>query len=259
MTEKSRVVRLLSVVLLALLSSACITTSDSPTHDNSVTNGDKSKEILNELKQIRVLLQQLEKNNTLRAQKKAVPSRVSISSKGRPTLGDKNAPLTLIEFSDYQCPYCKRFYIQTLPKLKTEYIDKGKLRLVFKDLPLKFHKQARGAAMAAQCAGEQDKFWQMHDMLFENNKKLQEKYFMDYAERLTLNTTKFRRCLKDQRFEKQINQDIKQASVAGITGTPSFILGKTTDDIVNGVRIRGAVPFYKMKTEITKLLKTKNR
>jgi protein-disulfide isomerase len=93
---------------------------------------------------------------------------VVVSTDDDPSLGDPNAPVTIIEFSDFQCPYCRRFWEQTLPQLKSEYIDTGKVRLVYRDYPLStIHPGALPAAMAAGCANEQGKFWEYHDQIFE--------------------------------------------------------------------------------------------
>lgn len=243
--------RILPAFLLTLLISACLESVASPDLNGSESE-DTNTEILKELKRIRAILQRMEQRDSPRPQKTASLN-AKVSSKGRPALGNENAPLTLIEFSDYQCPFCKRFYHQTQDKLKKEYIDQGKLRIVYKDLPLSFHKQAYGAALAAHCAGEQGKYWEMHDMLFENN-KLEEDDLLEYAKNLALDTSRYRDCVKDNRFANQIEADIAEAGAADITGTPTFVLGKTSDDMIDGVRIRGAQSFENMKAEIEKQL-----
>lgn len=246
--------RFLCIFLLAVSISACSASNENKATDaDSKSSADPNAEILKELKEIHAILQRMEQRDAQVQQKQQpppAPRNARVSSKGRPALGDKNAPLTLVEFSDYQCPFCKRFYNQTLSKIKTEYIDQGKLRLVYKDLPLPFHKQAYGAAVAAHCAGAQGKYWEMHDMLFENNPKLQEPDIQGYADELALDATGFSDCIKTDRFATQIDSDIAQARAVGISGTPSFVLGKTSDDMVDGVMIRGALPFEKFKAEI---------
>jgi len=175
-------------------------------------------------------------------------------TKGRPFLGRADAPVTLVEFTDYQCPYFSRFYKNTLPALKRDYIDTGKVRLVLKDLPLSFHAHARKAAQAAHCAGEQNAFWPMHDKLFENNRALEAGKLPGYATALGLDGTSFTACLASDRHMTAIDADAGQARATGITGTPSFIVGKSTDDVIDGLGIRGAQPFAVFKANIDKLL-----
>lgn len=98
---------------------------------------------------------------------KTTDERVAISNDDDPVLGDANAAVTMVEFSDYECPFCKRFYDDTLAQIKSTYIDTGKLKLVYRDYPLSFHPGAEPAAQAANCAGEQGKYWEMHDKIFE--------------------------------------------------------------------------------------------
>lgn len=98
---------------------------------------------------------------------KSSDTRVSVSADDDPVLGNANAPVTMIEFSDYECPFCKRFYDQTLGQIKKEYVDTGKVKLIYRDYPLSFHPGAEPAAQAANCAGDQGKYWQMHDKIFQ--------------------------------------------------------------------------------------------
>ena len=180
--------------------------------------------------------------------------RASISTKGRPSLGRNDAPVTLVEFTDYQCPFCNRFFMNTLPKIKEEFIDTGKARLVIKDVPLAIHKNARPAAQAAHCAGEQDHFWPMHDILFKNSTKLDPNLLPDYARELSLDMTAFSECLENKRHLAAIDKDADDARLAGIRGTPSFVVGKSAEDIINGVMIRGAQPYQAFEAAINKLL-----
>ena len=221
----------------------------------AVGDGDKDDAILQELKQIRVLLERIEKKGLAAAPRKARVTTAQLSTKDRPSLGEDNAPVTIVEVSDYQCPYCKRFVDNTFPQLKKEYIDTGKVRLVFKDLALGFHKHARKAAQAAHCAGDQGKYWEMHDILFKNAKRLDEKYLPEYAVAINLNKEKFVACLNSNQHLAAIDLDVKQANQAGLTGTPSFVIGKTTPDLIKGNVVRGAQPFASLKIAIDKQLK----
>lgn len=236
----------------------CLTISATPLARADGLSEQQGKAILNELRQIRQILERMERRNisvTPRKGSRSRPANAKVSSKGRPALGAANAPVTLVEFTDYQCPYCKRFFDTTFPKLKSKYIDTGKVRLVVKDLPLPFHVHARKAALAAHCAGDQGRFWDMHHVLYKNAGKLEEAALSKYAAGLALDTKKFRDCLESGKHRKAIEADIAQARAAGIRGTPAFVLGATTDDFVEGKYIRGAQKFATFESEINRVLR----
>jgi len=214
--------------------------------------------ILEELRQIREVLQQIQKQGGVQLAPTQIArqnTRAKASTSNRPVLGADDAPVTLVEFTDYQCAYCGRFFVNTLPGIKEEYIDTGKVRLVVKDLPLAMHPYARSAAVAAHCAGEQDQFWAMHDSLFENNRQLQDEHLTQYAQDIGLDTNAFRECLASKRHNTMIDADITEANGQGITGTPTFIVGHTTDDVIEGVKVRGAQPVETFRAYIDALLK----
>ncbi|MFQ5900346.1 MAG: DsbA family protein [Thermodesulfobacteriota bacterium] len=170
-------------------------------------------------------------------------------------LGNKDAPVTIIEFSDYQCPFCARFYRDTLPQLKKDYIEKGKVRYVLRDFPLPFHKKAQKAAESAQCAGEQDKYWDMHNLIFENQQAMSIRDLKGYAEQLSLNTVDFNKCLDDGIYAEEVKKDMAAGKKAGVQGTPSFVVGKTTKDgNIKGNFIRGAQPYPAFKSAIDSIL-----
>ncbi|MBS3116953.1 DsbA family protein [Candidatus Woesearchaeota archaeon] len=149
--------------------------------------------------------------------------------------GDKNAPVTIVEFSDFECPFCGRFYEQTLPQIEEQYIKTGKVKLVYRDFPLSFHTQAQKAAEAAECAGEQGKFWQMHDKLFKEGVSGGVTAFKQYAADLKLDMEKFNSCLDSGQMANEIRKDFLDGQQAGVQGTPGFF--------VNGKVISGAQPF----------------
>lgn len=157
-----------------------------------------------------------------------------------PSLGDPNAPITLIEYTDFQCPYCGRHFAQTFPLIKENFIDTGLVRYVFKDFPLNFHPQAQKAAEAARCAHEQDAFLDMHQTLFENQQGWSgqsnaTEQFIGYANNLQLDVEAFTSCLNSDRYAEAVQADLAEGSGIGITGTPSFV--------VNGTLLVGAVPY----------------
>ena len=156
--------------------------------------------------------------------------------------GSPDAPVTIVEWSDYECPYCVRFYQQTYAQLKSEYIDTGKVKFVFRDYPLPFHKNAQKAHEAAECAGDQGKYYEMHDKLFESGVSGGVAAFKGYASDLGLDSTEFNSCLDSGKHAAEVAADMKAGQAAGITGTPGFI--------INGQKISGAQPFANFKAII---------
>jgi len=182
------------------------------------------------------------------------PQNVKVSIDDDPIKGDKDAPVTIIEFSDYQCPFCKRFYDNTLGQIDEEYIKNGKVRLVFRDYPLGFHPKAMPAAIAANCAGEQGKYWELHDFFFENPDKLDISIVIASTEELGLDKGKFEKCVNNKN-EAEVNKDFEAGQQYGVRGTPSFFIGKTGDGKeMTGIYVRGAQPFNVFKNHIDKLL-----
>jgi len=180
----------------------------------------------------------------------ARPVRASVAD--APSLGRADAPVTIVEFSDYQCPFCQRFYNTTLAALKKDYIDAGKVRYVFRDYPLEqLHSHARKAAEAAHCAGEQGKYWQMHDALFQNQGALELPQLAERARSLGLDGATFDTCL---------DRGLAEGAAAGVEGTPGFVIGRTkTGDTVEGTPIRGAQSLDTFRQIIEQLLARSDR
>jgi len=176
-----------------------------------------------------------------------------------PTLGLTDAPVTVVEFSDYQCPFCGRFYSTTLPALKRDYIDTGKVRYVFRDYPLdQIHPQARKAAEAAHCAGDQGKYWEMHDRLFRNQQALTPAQLSQHARALGLDGALFDACLNTGAHSQRVEQGLGDGLAAGVQGTPGFIVARTkSGDAVEGTLIRGAQPLEVFRRLIDHLLAEK--
>jgi len=181
-----------------------------------------------------------------------------------PVLGNKNAPVTVIEFSDYECPFCKRHFDETLPQLVKEYVDKGLVRIVFRDLPLSFHDpMATTEAVAANCAREQgddSTYFKYHHEIFKRTKSngngltLTDLYKI--SDDLKLNTAKLKTCIDDPKQKEEVQKDLSDASSVGASGTPAFFIGKSTDDgIIEAPLTSGAQPFSVFKTIIDELLK----
>jgi protein-disulfide isomerase len=191
------------------------------------------------------------------AQARAAPTGpVRTNVTDAPSLGRADAPVTIVEFSDYQCPFCKRFYATTLPALKKEYIDAGKVRYVFRDFPLEeLHSHARKAAEAAHCAGEHGKYWEMHDALFQNQAALALPQLAEHARSLDLDSLEFDRCMSSGRNAARIDRGVAEGTAAGVQGTPGFVIGSTKKgDVVEGTFIRGAQPLSTFRQIIEQLL-----
>lgn len=193
-----------------------------------------------------------------RAQSPVQKIKFTINVAKDPTKGPADARVTLIEFTDYQCPYCARYARSVLPQLTKEFIDTGKLRYVLRDFPLtEIHKDAAKAHEAAHCAGEQGKYWEMHDQLFAHSKALQADKLAGYAK--TAGVTDgpaFQACVGSGRYAKQGQASVAEATKAGVRGTPSFLLGLTkADGTVNATTlIRGAQPYPVFQQLINALL-----
>lgn len=144
-----------------------------------------------------------------------------------PALGTTTAPITIIEFSDFQCPFCRRFFNDTFEKLKEEYIDTGKVKFYFRDFPLtNLHPDTQKAHEAARCAADQEAFWEMHDELFRNQDELKVENLKEYAQELELDGKQFSACLDDGKYQETVNAEYKAARNFGVSATPSFFIGR---------------------------------
>ena len=180
-----------------------------------------------------------------------------INTEGEPFKGNKNAKLTLIEFSEYQCPFCGRHVRDTFPNIDKEYIQTGKLKYVFRDLPLEsIHKNAFKASEAAHCAGDQGKFWEMHDRLFANQNSLEPAMLTAHAQAVGVDTKKFQACLDAGKYAAEIRKDIAEATKYGIAGTPTSVIGLTqpNDSKIKVLKVlRGAQGFSVFKDALDTL------
>jgi protein-disulfide isomerase len=149
--------------------------------------------------------------------------------------GSEDAPITIVEFSDYECPYCNRFFTDTLPQIQENYIDTGKVKFVYRDFPLSFHPNAQKAAEAAECAGEQGRYWEMHDKLFGEGVSGGVAAFKQYAAEIGLDTDEFNQCLDSGEMASEIQKDFADGQSLGVTGTPGFL--------INNIRVIGAQPY----------------
>jgi protein-disulfide isomerase len=184
------------------------------------------------------------------------PASVELDLGNHPFRGAPDARLTLVEFTDYQCPFCARHVRDTYPQIEKEYIETGKLKYVLLDFPLEsIHKQAFQAAQASRCAGEQGKAWEMRKQLFANQRALTD--LAKHAEAVGLNVAEFDACLKSGKYAEAVRKDLAQGQSAGVSGTPAFFLAfnEPGSSKVKTVRaIRGARPFAAFKAQIDALL-----
>jgi protein-disulfide isomerase len=208
--------------------------------DKGITK-QQADDILNELRQIRQLLEKQSAAGPQQSGDQVIKAQVSIQ--GAYTMGSKDAPMTIVEFTDFQCPYCQRFHVNTFAELKRDYIDTGKVRFVSRDLPLDFHPNAMQAAEAGRCAGEQGQFWAMRDRMNANPDKLDMGSLVSWAQDLKMNVNGFRACVEGQKYKNAIQSDIQMAQKIGANGTPSFVVGKSTPDGVDGELVVGAMPY----------------
>jgi protein-disulfide isomerase len=170
--------------------------------------------------------------------------RYKIVSDGFPSIGPANAPITLVEFGDFQCPFCKQWHQETYQPLLAAY--PGKIRVVFRDFPLtSIHPNAEPAAEAAQCANEQNAFWPYHDKLF-NGDTLSDAMYQQYAQDLNLNMTQFNACYSAHKYAQAIQTDSAYALSIGVNSTPTFF--------INGLAVIGAQPLDAFKQVIDKEL-----
>ena len=174
--------------------------------------------------------------------------RYSVDTKGSPAIGPENAPVTIVEFSDFQCPFCGRVG-PTLKRIKKEYGDQ--VRIVFKHQPLDFHAKAPAAHAAAEAAHRQGKFWEMHDKIFADQKAMSPEKYVEYATELELDLEQFQKDVASAEVKSRIDADKLQAAKLGSSGTPGFF--------VNGLNLSGAKPFEAFKVLIDKELAEKKK
>jgi protein-disulfide isomerase len=209
--------------------------------------------ILQELRNIRALLER-----GAAAQPAPQPPQpvqqppVKVSLKGAYVLGKVDAPVTMVEFTDYECPFCRAFHNQSFEEIKRKYVDTGKVRYVSRDYPLPFHPKALPAAKVARCAGEQGKFWEMRKALISG--ALDTETMVKHSNDLKLDARKLQACLSDEKIDKAVQADITAAEAVGVGGTPTFVIGRSDGDTVEGPLVVGAQPLASFEGRIQALL-----
>lgn len=209
---------------LLLAAGLVMTAQDAATKKELEALREGQKAIQKELEEIKALIKAMPKGGGTgggnpMANAALVPDSILVK-------GDAKAPVTIIEYTDLQCPFCSRHAQTTFSQIENEFIKTGKVRYIVKDFPLvSIHPNAFKAAEATRCAAEQGKAWDMHDRLFANQQKLGVDLLPGYAEAMGLDTAKFKTCLDSGKHAAAIRKDMAEAQSAGVTGTPTFFVG----------------------------------
>ena len=201
-----------------------------------------------------------------------IPDLVTVESNTRPnsngnSMGDPDAPIQMVEFGDFQCPYCERFAMQTEPLLVEKYINTGKVYFTFRSAGNWVSKnigrgstESQDAAAAAYCAGDQGKFWEMHDSLFANNRDVEDQgsfsssRLAGMAQSLGLDMTEFQDCYDNGKYADQVQQDYQDAIAAGVQGTPSFVITYLANGATQTFLIEGAQPYEVFQQSLDNIL-----
>jgi len=187
---------------------------------------DQQQKILDQLGELKTLIQ-----NQQTAQVQSAPAApptnypTSLSLDGLPAEGDGKAHVAIVEFTDFQCPYCGAYAANSYPSILAQYIQTGKVKYYYRDEPLSFHEFATPAAKAAHCAEEQGKFWEMHDSLFANQAALGQQDIVARAQKLGMDTGKFSQCVASDKFDSVMQKSENEANSWGVNGTPTFFIG----------------------------------
>jgi protein-disulfide isomerase len=225
-------------------------------NDQSTITRQQGDAILQELRNIRQLLERQQTKPA--APQEELPTRAKLTDlRGVSMLGSKTAPLTIVEYTDYQCPFCQRFHVTAFADIKKEYIDTGKVRFFSKDMPLDFHPNAMRAAQAARCAGEQSKFWELRDTMGANPEKLDLDHILGFAGDLKMDTTALRACIESSKYKEAVQRDVLEGMKIGANGTPTFVVGKSSGEGVDGELMVGAMPFQMFDAKLKEIQSAK--
>jgi protein-disulfide isomerase len=243
----------MKTLLTVTFAAALAVSAQAQSADQGITK-QQADQILQELRQIRQLL---EKQGAKAAgAQEEQPARAKITDlSGVSMMGSKNAPLTIVEYTDYQCPFCQRFHVASFPDIKKNYIDTGKARFFSKDLPLDFHANAMRAAQAGRCAGEQNKFWELRDVMAMNPDKLDLDHILGFSDNLKMDSKALRGCVESGKYKDAVQTDVLEAMKIGANGTPAFIIGKSVENGVEGELMVGALPYPSFDEKLKQFVK----
>ena len=240
------------ITLLALGLSLLSLSAPAPARAEDTITREQADTLIREIRELR---QAIDRLRAPRAAERPPDEKVRVPLSAPRVLGRADAPVTLVEFTDLECPFCRTFHVNTFDKIKQTYIDTGKVRFVTYDFPLDIHPNARPAAVAVRCAGEQGKFWEMRHLVTVNAAALSREKYVEIAKGLGLDTTKLDQCIDGgEQFKSDIDRDMAAGIQLGVNGTPTFFVGKTAPDAIEAQRIVGAQPFQVFDTQIKALL-----
>lgn len=207
----------------------------------------QADEIISELKQIHALLEKGGAPSVRPNLITAAPQpdeKVQLKMTETNFLGKADAPLTVVEFTDYQCPFCRQYHIGAFDQVTKNFIDTGKVRYFSRDLALEFHEHAKRAANAVRCAGEQEHYWDYRHTVFVNAAKLTRDDLLNYARDMKLDMDNFTGCVDTDKYKDAIQKDSADAGTVGISGTPAFVVGKVdSNGVLQGAKFVGALPY----------------
>jgi len=220
-----------------------------PAQEPGITR-QQADEMLTELRLIRQLLERQAQADA----KPPEPAHARINLEGSEVLGSKTAPITIVEFTDYQCPFCQRFHVTVFGDLKKQYIDTGKVRFYSRDLPLDvIHPNAHRAAEAARCAADQHQFWALRDAMGAHPNELEMDNLVADAKGLKMDVPRFRACVESHKYKDAVDGDVLEARRIGADGTPAFVIGKSTPEGVDGELMVGAQPLIEFERRLNAL------
>jgi protein-disulfide isomerase len=237
-------------VALAAALAGCVATGPAP------LSREQGEQILAELREIRRSLDQPTRGREEREADKVVRVRATGAAA---VLGRADAPVTIVEYTDFQCPFCRRFHDRTWPELRQNYVDTGRVRFVVRDLPLSFHEQAEPAAVAARCAAAQGRYWPARDALFALPGELAPERIRSTVLATGVDAAAFDACVRDPATLAAVRADAEEAAAAGVSGTPSFVVGRIDGGVLVGTMISGAQPYASFAQRIDALLPPADR
>ena len=238
------------LVTISLLATAGIPLAAS---EPAAITAEQAAAILSELRQIRALLDaRRPEAGPQGRQGPTVQAKLKLGDE--PVLGDKAAPLTMVEFVDMRCGYCKQFHNTAFLEIRKKLIETGKVRFVSRDLPLDVSSPSLLAAETVRCAGEQQRYWPLRDALMTSKEPLTAETITSHAKAAALDIEALNACVDSGRYRPAIEQDLKEAAALEIGGTPTFVIGKSTVEGVEGVTVVGALSYEAFEKVLQKAL-----
>jgi protein-disulfide isomerase len=231
-------------IIVPLLLAVCF-----PLAAGDTSSDQKLDEVLEQLRQIRAMLENNQAGN-----RRLPTSAATVDINGALSLGSEKAPVAVVEFMDFECPYCKEFYARTFPAFKKIFIDTGKVVFYVVDFPLDRHAGALATAGAVRCAADQGKYWEMFDKVESRASPASaEEEVSNLARAVGLDMPEFSACVKSQKHKGEIESGSDNAAKSGIRGTPTFVIGKNTASAIHGEMVVGAMPLGVLQTSIQKV------